>query len=100
MRYSRSFNQTLRSLPAQSEAASHQYLTQAGYIRPLSSGIFAYLPLAQRTLSKIASIIREEMDAIGGQEVSLPVIHPAEIWQQTGRWYTIAAEMEIGRAHV
>lgn len=93
MRYSRSFNQTLRTLPAQSETASHQYLTQAGYIRPLSSGIFAYLPLAQRTLSKIASIIREEMDAIGGQEVSLPVIHPAEIWQQTGRWYTIAAEM-------
>ncbi len=93
MRYSRLFNQTLRTLPAQSEAASHQYLTQAGFIRPLASGIFAYLPLAQRTLTNIASIIREEMDAIGGQEVSLPVIHPAEIWQQSGRWYTITAEM-------
>ncbi len=93
MRYSRLFNQTLRTLPAQSEAASHQYLTQAGFIRPLASGIFAYLPLAQRTLNNIASIIREEMDAIGGQEVSLPVIHPAEIWQQSGRWYTITAEM-------
>ena len=93
MRYSRLFNQTLRTMPAQSEAASHQYLTQAGFIRPLASGIFAYLPLAQRTLTNIASIIREEMDAIGGQEVSLPVIHPAEIWQQSGRWYTITAEM-------
>jgi len=93
MRYSRLFNQTLRTLPAQSEAASHQYLTQAGYLRPLASGIFAYLPLAQRTLRNIASLIREEMDAIGGQEVSLPIVHPAEIWQQTGRWYTITAEM-------
>ncbi|HAF61709.1 MAG TPA: proline--tRNA ligase [Anaerolineaceae bacterium] len=93
MRYSRLFNQTLRTSPAQSEAASHQYLTQAGYLRPLASGIFAYLPLAQRTLRNIASIIREEMEAIGGQEVSLPIVHPAEIWQQTGRWYTITAEM-------
>ena len=93
MKYSRLFNQTLRTLPARSESASHQFLTQAGFIRPLASGIFAYLPLAQRTLGNIASIIREEMNAIGGQEVSLPVIHPAEIWQQTGRWYSIMAEM-------
>jgi prolyl-tRNA synthetase len=93
MRLSTSFLQTLRKTPAGVEAASHQLLLQAGYIDQLASGIFAYLPLAQRSLRKIASIIREEMEAIGGQEVSLPLVHPAELWQESGRWYSIGDEM-------
>lgn len=93
MRLSTSFLQTLRKTPAGVEAASHQLLLQAGYIDQLASGIFAYLPLAQRSLRRIASIIREEMEAIGGQEVSLPLVHPAEIWQESGRWYSIGDEM-------
>ncbi len=93
MRLSTSFLQTLRKTPAGVEAASHQLLLQAGYIDQLASGIFAYLPLAQRSLRRIASIIREEMNAINGQEVSLPLVHPAEIWQESGRWYSIGDEM-------
>jgi len=93
MRLSRSFIQTLRKSPAGIEAASHQLLMQAGYLNQLASGIFAYLPLAQRSLARIAAIIREEMNTIDGQEVSLPLIHPAEIWQETGRWSTIGDEM-------
>ena len=93
MKVSQLFNQTLRKSSDQSDVAGYQFLIQAGYLRPLASGIFGYLPLAQRTLANISKIIREEMDAIGGQEVSLPVVHPAEIWQETGRWYSINEEM-------
>ncbi|MHB8807104.1 MAG: proline--tRNA ligase [Anaerolineaceae bacterium] len=93
MRVSQLFNQTLRKSSDQNDDTGHQFLIQAGYLRPLASGIFGYLPLAQRTLAHISKIIREEMDAIGGQEVSLPVVHPAEIWQETGRWYSINEEM-------
>jgi len=93
MRLSQSFLQTLRKAPAGVEAASHRLLLQAGYIDQLASGIFAYLPLAQRSLRHIAAIMREEMDAINGQELSLPLVHPAEIWQESGRWYNIGDEM-------
>jgi prolyl-tRNA synthetase len=80
---------TLREAPGDADIASHQLLVRAGYIRQLAAGIFSYLPLAQRSLLKIARILREELDAIGGQEVSLPVVHPAELWQATGRWHEI-----------
>lgn len=93
MRLSRLFNTTLRKPPAQVEAAGHQLLIQAGYIRPLASGIFCYLPLAQKALRRISTIIHEEMASIGGQEVQLPLVHPAEIWQETGRWFSIMDEM-------
>ncbi len=93
MRMSRLFSQTLREAPAEVEAISHQLLLRAGFIRPLASGIFSYLPLARRALNKIEAIIREEMNAIGGQEITMPVVHPADIWQETGRWYQIGAEM-------
>jgi prolyl-tRNA synthetase len=93
MRLSQTFFQTLRDAPTEAEAPSHQYLLRAGYIAPLAAGIFSYLPLARRTLDKIEAIIRGEMNAIGGQEVTMPVVQPAEIWQQTGRWYSIDAEM-------
>ena len=93
MKVSQLFNQTLRKAPDQNEPSAYQALIQAGYVRPLASGIFAYLPLAQRTLAHISRIIREEMDAINGQEVSLPLVQPAELWQQSGRWFSIDEEM-------
>jgi prolyl-tRNA synthetase len=89
VRVSHLFGTTLREAPGDAEVASHQLLVRAGYVRQLAAGIFSYLPLAQRSLLKIARILREELDAIGGQEVSLPVVHPAELWQATGRWYEI-----------
>jgi prolyl-tRNA synthetase len=93
VRVSHLFATTLREAPGDADIASHQLLVRAGYVRQLAAGIFAYLPLAQRSLLKIARILREELDAIGGQEVSLPVVHPAELWQATGRWYEIDETM-------
>lgn len=93
MRMSQLFSQTLREAPADTDVASHQLLLRAGYIRPLAAGIFSYLPLARRALSKIEQIVREEMDAIGGQEITMPVVHPADIWQESKRWYQIGPEM-------
>ena len=86
MRMSRLFSQTLREAPGDAEAASHQLLLRAGFIRPLASGIFSYLPLARRAMTRIEAIMREEINAIGGQEVTMPVVQPADIWQETGRW--------------
>ena len=79
MRMTQLFSQTLREAPGDTDVASHQLLLRAGFIRPLAAGIFSYLPLARRTMSKIESIIRQEMDAIGGQEITMPVVHPADI---------------------
>jgi prolyl-tRNA synthetase len=87
------FGEALKEAPADAEIPSHQLLVRAGYIRQLSAGIFSCLPLAQRSLKKIETILREEMDAIGGQELSMPVVHPAEPWKQTGRWDAIDATM-------
>ena len=93
MRMSRLFSQTLRDAPGEAEVASHQLLLRAGFIRQLAAGVFSYLPLARRALDKIEGVIREEMDAIGGQEITMPVVHPADLWKETGRWYQIDAEM-------
>ena len=93
MRYSRLFSQTLREAPAESDVASHQLLVRAGFINQLGAGIFSYLPLAQRSLKKITQIMREEIDAIGGQEICMPVVQPAEVWKETGRYYQIGSEM-------
>jgi prolyl-tRNA synthetase len=93
MRMSRLFSQTLREAPAEAEVASHQLLLRAGFIRQLAAGIFSYLPLARRTMNKIEAIIRQEMEAIGGQEITMPVVHPADIWKESRRWYKIDAEM-------
>jgi prolyl-tRNA synthetase len=87
------FSQTLREAPGDTDIASHQLLLRAGFIRPLAAGIFSYLPLGRRAMTRIEAIIREEMDAIGGQEITMPVVHPADIWQETGRWYQIGPEM-------
>src|SRR5512138_1955537 len=93
MRMSRLFSQTLREAPSETEVASHQLLLRAGFIRQLAAGVFSYLPLGQRAIARIVDIIRDEMDAIGGQEITMPVVHPAELWQETGRWYKIDAEL-------
>ena len=93
MRLSAFFGQTLRQAPSESDSASSQMLVRAGYIRQLAAGLYSYLPLAHRALRKIEQILREEMDAIGGQEMCMPVVHPATLWQQSGRWYEIGPEM-------
>lgn len=93
MRMSQSFGTTLREAPGDVEVVSHQLLLRAGYVRQLAAGIFSYLPFGHRSMAKIEQIIREEMDAIGGQEITMPVVHPAELWQETGRWYQIGDEM-------
>ena len=93
MRMSSLFSQTLRDVPAEAETAGHQLLLRAGFIRQLASGIFTYLPLAKRSLTKIENIMREEMEAIGGQEITMPIVQPAEIWKETGRWHQIGSEM-------
>ncbi len=93
MRLSHLFGETLREAPADAEFISHQLLVRAGYIRQLGTGIFSYLPLARRVMDKIEDIMREEMNAIGGQEMTMPVVHPAEVWKETGRWYQIGSEM-------
>ena len=86
MLWSKLFIPTLRENPAEAEVASHQLLLRAGYIRQLSAGLYNYLFLAQRSLLKIQRIVRQEMDAIGGQEMYLPGLNPAEVWQESGRW--------------
>src|SRR5882762_4550501 len=80
MYWSKLFIPTLRENPAEAEVVSHQLLLRAGYIRQLAAGIYSYLYLAQRGMLKITAIVREEMDAIGAQEMLLPALNPAEIW--------------------
>jgi prolyl-tRNA synthetase len=93
MKYSHLFIPTLRQPPADAEAISHKLLVRAGYVRQLAAGLYIFLPLGIRIMDKINTIIREEMNRIGAQEVSMPVLHPAEVWQQTGRWDEIGDEM-------
>jgi len=93
MKMSRLFGQTLRKPPADAQIASHQLLAQAGFVRQLGAGIFSYLHLARRSMTKIENILRDEMNAIGGQEITMPVVHPADLWKKTGRWYQIGSEM-------
>ncbi|MEL6527700.1 MAG: proline--tRNA ligase, partial [Chloroflexota bacterium] len=93
MRLSQLFSQTLREAPADVDVESHKYLLRAGYVRQLGAGVFSYLPLAQRSLRKIENIIREEMDNIGGQEITMPVVHPADVWKETNRYYEVGSEM-------
>ncbi|MBI3470713.1 MAG: proline--tRNA ligase [Candidatus Solibacter usitatus] len=93
MLWSKLFIPTLRENPAEAEVVSHQLLLRAGYVRQLAAGIYSYLFLAQRSLNKIIAIVREEMDAIGGQEMLLPALHPAELWQESGRWDVMGANL-------
>jgi prolyl-tRNA synthetase len=93
MRWTRSLIPTLRDDPADAEAISHKLMVRAGLVRQLAAGIYVYLPLGLRVIEKVNAIIREEMNGIGGQEIEMPVLHPAEIWQQSGRWDVIGGEM-------
>jgi len=86
MRWSQAFIPTLREVPAEAEAPSHQLLLRAGYVRQVAAGVYAYLYLAQRSFLRIAQIIREEMNRIGGQEFYLPALNPAELWRESGRY--------------
>ncbi|MDX1983246.1 MAG: proline--tRNA ligase [Bryobacteraceae bacterium] len=93
MRWSTLFIPTLRETPAEAEVASHQLLLRAGYVRQLAAGLYNYLFLAQRSLNKITTIVREEMNAIGGQEMYLPGLNPAEVWKESGRWDVMGDNM-------
>lgn len=93
MRWSRMFVPTLREAPGDAEAASHKLLVRGGFVRQLHSGHYSLLPMGWRVHQKIAAIIRLHMDALGGQEFNLPAMHPARIWQQSGRWETMGEEM-------
>lgn len=93
MRFTKMLIPTLRETPSEAEAVSHKLLLRAGYVRQLAAGLYIYLPLGWRVLNRINAVLRDEMDAIGAQEVSMPVLHPAEVWQQTGRWDVIGDEM-------
>lgn len=89
MRWSQAFIPTLRDDPTDAEAVSHRLLVRGGYVRQLMAGVYSLLPLGYRVRSKIMAIIREEIDAIGGQELLLPALHPREIWERTGRIETM-----------
>ena len=93
MRASQLYSPTLREMPADAEVMSHKLMLRAGFIRKLSAGLYTFLPLAWRMLRKIETIVREEMDVIGSQEIMMPIIQPAEIWQQSGRWGAYGEEM-------
>ncbi len=93
MRRTALFCETLRQAPADAEAAGHQLLLRGGFIQPLAAGLYSFLPLGQRVREKIERILREEMDAVDGQEIAMPVVHPAELWQETGRWSAIGPEL-------
>ena len=93
MRMSKLFFQTLREAPADADVRSHQLMLRAGLVRQVAAGIFEYLPLGLRAKKKIEAIMREEMEAIGGQEIVMPVVQPAALWKRSGRWYEIGDDL-------
>ena len=93
MRWSRAFLPTLKEDPADAEVVSHRLMVRAGLLRPLARGIYSYLPLCQRVLHKVERIVREELDRIGAIELTLPIMHPAELWQETRRWEVYGPEL-------
>lgn len=93
MRWSQTYIPTLRNVPSEAELISHQYLLRGGYMRRLAAGVYNYLPLMQRVIAKVSAIVREEMNAAGSVEILMPVLHPAEVWQKSGRWDVIGKEL-------
>ncbi|MCY7779497.1 proline--tRNA ligase [Bacillus haynesii] len=93
MRQSRTLIPTLREVPADAEAKSHQLLLRAGFIRQNTSGVYSYMPLANKVIHKIQSIVREEMEKINAVEMLMPALQQAETWQESGRWYTYGPEL-------
>ena len=93
MRMSQIYAPTLRENPSEAEIASHQLMLKAGLIHKVALGIYSYMPLGWRTMKKIMDIIREEMDAVAGQELFMPTAQPAELWKESGRWQVYGAEL-------
>lgn len=93
MRATQLYAPTLRESPAEAELVSHKLMYRAGLIRKAAGGLYSYLPLGWRTMKKIMQIIREEMDSAGGQELMMPIVQPAEMWQESGRWAVYGDEM-------
>ncbi len=93
MRFTRLYAPTLKEVPSDAEVVSHQMLVRAGFIRKLAAGVYDFLPLARKSLKKIEDIIREELDKAGAQEVLLPMVQPAEIWEESGRWKKYGPEL-------
>ena len=93
MRMSQMFGMTLRDNPKEAQANSHALLLRAAFIRQLGAGLFTLMPFGKRSIDKIENIIREEMNAIKGQEITMPVVNPADIWKESGRWYQVGSEM-------
>ncbi len=93
MRASRFFIATQKEAPSDAEIVSHQLMTRAGMIKRLGSGIYTYMPLGLRIIRKVENIIREEMNRAGGMEMLMPVVQPAELWQETGRWEKMGPEL-------
>ena len=86
MRFSKSFIKTLKETPKEAETASHKLLLRASMIKKLTSGVYTYLPLGYKALRKVENIVREEMNRAGAQEILMPVLQPAELWKESGRW--------------
>lgn len=93
MRFSHLFGRTLRQAPAEAETDSYKLVLRAALVRQVAAGLYSYLPLGWRVLRKIEAIIREEMDRVDGQEILMPVVNPADLWKESGRWYAIGADL-------
>ncbi|MBX7149182.1 proline--tRNA ligase [bacterium] len=93
MKLSQSFIPTLREVPSEAEVVSHKLMLKAGYIRKLAAGIYNYLPLGLKVIQNIEKIIREEMNAVGAQELLMPMVLPAELWSESGRWQIYGKEL-------
>ena len=93
MRSSRLHIPTLKEVPRDADIANHQLLLRGGYIRRVAAGLYNFLPLGHRVLSKVSQIIREEMNKAGAQEILMPFVQPAELWQESGRWQAYGPEM-------
>src|SRR5512140_1800825 len=93
MKASQFFISTLKEAPADAEGVSHRLMTRSGMIKRLGAGIYTYLPIGLRVIRKIEAIVREEMNRAGGVELLMPVVQPAEYWQETGRWEEVGPEL-------
>ena len=93
MRLSKAFMKTYKEAPKEAEVISHKLMLRASMIKRLASGVYSYLPLGNRVLRKVENIVREEMDKSGAQEVHLPVLQPADLWKESGRWLAYGPEL-------
>ncbi|MCK5227469.1 MAG: proline--tRNA ligase, partial [Desulfobulbaceae bacterium] len=93
MRFSQLLLPTLKETPAEAEVVSHQLMLRAGFIRKLTSGIYTYLPLGLASIRKVERIVREEMNRAGAQELLMPMVQPADLWQESGRWEKYGPEL-------